>query len=405
MRAGRIYLVLVVTGEILLFLGLLGAAAAAGSSHFSTAQAALDAAPGRGLIVGLLFLGLGVKAGLVPLHVWLPLAHPAAPTAASAVLSGAMIKAGLLGWLRLLPFSMSPWESWGTAAIVLGLMAAYGGVLIGICQSHPKVILAYSSISQMGIMTVGVGAGLAAPAAWPALLAAILWYGLHHALAKGAMFLGVGVVSRRAIEPRYRLVLGLGLLLPAISLAGAPGTSGAVAKAALKYALPDGLPLPADWIGTLLAWSAVGTSLLMARYLVTLLREKPTRPESVPSSPDDTAHLSTRALPMGWGMLVLSSSLLIGWGWTSGYQAAIARSVKGAQMLDSMWPLLLALLLSSIAWSTRRLWAGLQRFAPPPGDILELFLYLAARLSSTARRVVKGEPAVRGAPSAERSHQ
>ena len=105
----------------------------------------------------LLWLGLGVKAGVIGLHVWLPLAHPVAPAPASAVLSGAMIKAGLLGWLTVLPLgmeSLSPaMMQFGNVVLVAGFAAAFGAALYGIWQSHPKAILAYSSISQMGMLT------------------------------------------------------------------------------------------------------------------------------------------------------------------------------------------------------------------------------------------------------------
>jgi hydrogenase-4 component B len=158
LRAGRVYLVLVVMGEILLFLGFLGAAEATDGYQFTEARQTLASAPTRGVVFGLLLCGFGVKAGLVPLHVWLPLAHPAAPTAASAVLSGAMIKAGLLGWLRIMPLGLDDFPSGGFIMMALGLVAMYGGVLIGVLQTHPKVILAYSSISQMGVMTLAVGA-------------------------------------------------------------------------------------------------------------------------------------------------------------------------------------------------------------------------------------------------------
>jgi hydrogenase-4 component B len=119
------------------------------------------------LAVGLLAAGFAVKAGIMPLHVWLPLAHPAAPVAASAVLSGALIKAGLIGWLRLLPLGGAAWPGWGTVFVVVGLTTAIAGALIGVAQTRPKVVLAYSSVSQMGIIATLVGVGLLAPAAAP----------------------------------------------------------------------------------------------------------------------------------------------------------------------------------------------------------------------------------------------
>jgi len=91
------------------------------------------------------------------LHFWLPLAHPVAPTPASAVLSGAMIKAGLLGWLLTLPLSETALPQWGTLMIMVGALASIGAALIGVCQHQAKAVLAYSSISQMGLITIMVG--------------------------------------------------------------------------------------------------------------------------------------------------------------------------------------------------------------------------------------------------------
>ena len=103
LRAGRVYIVLVVIGEIALFSAMLMTANSTGTADFDSVRQGFAQAEPRNLIMLLAFIGFGIKAGVLGLHMWLPLAHPVAPTPASAVLSGAMIKAGLLGWLRLLP--------------------------------------------------------------------------------------------------------------------------------------------------------------------------------------------------------------------------------------------------------------------------------------------------------------
>lgn len=257
-RAGRIYLILAVAGEVALFSGLVLHAATAGGVHF----ALMAAAPMGPVAAILLVAGFGIKAGLVPLHVWLPLAHPAAPTPASAVLSGAMIKAGLLGGLRLLPAEGPGSPEAGALLLALGLSGAFFAVLAGVMQTRPKTVLAYSSISQMGLMISGLGLALLLPDDRQALLAAVMLYVVHHGLAKGALFLGVGVMERTR-SPRALAVL----VVPALALAGLPWTSGALAKQALKSPLYHA---PAGWVGTvdtLLALAAAGTTLLMARFL------------------------------------------------------------------------------------------------------------------------------------------
>lgn len=265
-RAGKAYLILVLIGEAMLLPAVLLAASASGND-LGGVPAGVAASPHRDLIVLLVLGGFGVKAGALPLHVWLPLAHPAAPTPASAVLSGAMIKAGLLGWLLFLPVGEAELSGWAALCVAGGLFAAVYGVLVGLTQENPKTILAYSSVSQMGFMTVGVGAALAAPQALPLALAAVAVYAAHHALAKGALFLGVGVseAARRGWE---RVLVAAGLLLAAAALAGAPLTSGAAAKAYLKTAKE---PLAAPWpevIETFLQLGAVGTTVLMGRFLL-----------------------------------------------------------------------------------------------------------------------------------------
>lgn len=253
--AGRTYMALVIIGEVILFAGLVLLATASGTLIVSE----LPGAPVDDLTVALIFISFGIKAGVVLLHLWLPLAHPAAPIPASAVLSGAMIKAGVIGWLRFLhPAESAP--DWGALVIALGLVTAFYGALMGVSQINPKTVLAYSSISQMGFIMVGVGAWLLSPELGQAALIAVGLYALHHALAKGALFLGVAFAGAGWFVPVI-------LLLPALSLAGLTLTSGAVAKTALKTVTDA---LPQTWIGPLstpLSLGAVGTTLLMARFL------------------------------------------------------------------------------------------------------------------------------------------
>lgn len=271
-RAGRVYLVMALAGEMLLFTAFLLIVGAEINIELREVPVRVAASEERELLLGLLLTGFGVKAGAVLLHLWLPLAHPVAPTPASAVLSGAMIKAGLLGWLRFLPLGLAPLPAAGMGCLLAGFAAALYGVAIGLTQKEPKTILAYSSISQMGFMTAALGIGLANPEAAPGALTAILFYAVHHALAKGALFLGTGVA--RATGPGWpgRLVL-LGLLLPALDLAGAPISSGALAKLSLTTIVEQS-PWGGTWLPALLSAAAIGSTLLMISFLVrTLPRE------------------------------------------------------------------------------------------------------------------------------------
>lgn len=266
-RAGNVYLTMVLVGEAFILPATLIAAATATTDIGALAEA-VAASPARDAIIGLALVGFGVKAGALPLHLWLPLAHPAAPTPASAVLSGAMIKAGLLGWITFLPGGQLSMSGWGLLLICGGLVAAFAGIAAGLVQEEKKTLLAYSSISQMGLMTAGLGCGLLVEEAWPVSLLAVTLYAAHHALIKGALFLGVGVCDRAGSRNALPVLAGMGFL--GLAVVGAPLTSGAIAKEYLKEAV---YPLPAfmpQAVEALLQAAAVGTALIMVRLLYEL---------------------------------------------------------------------------------------------------------------------------------------
>lgn len=259
LRAGKVYLVMALFGEISLFVALVLIAQQTGT----TLPTPEDLTQLSGLPIALLIIGLGVKAGLVPLHLWLPLAHPAAPIPASALLSGAMIKVAMLGWLRFLPVGASALPDWGGLLAASGLLTLFYALPIGLVQADPKVILAYSSISKMGLLMLCLGLVLMEPALAPVGVAAISLYAAQHALVKGGLFLGVGLRKQAAPALVQPLIL-VGLILLALALAGAPLTSGAVAKDALKPVL-SGAAWP--WVAAAVVVASVGTSLLMARFI------------------------------------------------------------------------------------------------------------------------------------------
>lgn len=265
LRAGKVYLVLTLVGELALFAAIILIVATTGSTRPTPAElGALG-----DLAISLLIFGLAIKAGLVPLHVWLPLAHPAAPIAASAVLSGTMIKVAILGWLRYLPIGASALPDWGLLFIFIGLTTAFFSVPLGLIQSDPKVLLAYSSISKMGLMVIIVGIMLIAPELAPPVAVGLALYAGHHALTKGGLFLGIGL---RRSAPGQPLVL-LGIACLALSLAAVPLTSGAVAKYGIKPALAG---IDWRWLGLLIALTTLATTWLMARLMWLIWHLRPT---------------------------------------------------------------------------------------------------------------------------------
>jgi len=349
--AARVYVVLAIAGEVCVYAALVAGTAAPW--------------PATGTwTVALLIAGFGIKAGLLPLHVWLPLAHPVAPAPASAVLSGAMVAAGLVGWIRFLPLGV-PEAAWaGPPLAILGVAGACYAAVAGTLQRDAKTVLAYSTVSQLGLMTAGMGAALGQPALVPALLPAIALYALHHGLAKGALFLASALVpGTRAARPVQWLTWAA-LLLPALAICGAPLTSGAVAKAALKSALGPGAPAElAAWLTA----AAVGSSLLMARFVWLA------RPGSAPAAGGAPASMWA-----GWLASVLLTAGAV-W-WLPGAGAAVDKALAASALAGQLWPLGLGV----------AVWAALQVTLPAPawqrlprGDLL---VPLAAAGAGLARR-------------------
>jgi len=409
MRAGRVYIILALLGEVALLTGLfaLGAASAGGlgfGPELTGAWATLLEGGAALGVASVMVAGFAVKAGLVPLHVWLPLAHPAAPTAASALLSGAMIKAGLLGWLRVAPPEVAL-PSLGLALVVVGLFTAFYGVVVGLAQDDPKAVLAYSSVSQMGTMALGLGVALAAPGLAPLALAAVLAYALHHGVAKAALFLSVGVADRLPARagsssgpcPRWRGLLRAGVAVSALALAGAPFTSGALAKGLLKGPAAAFAGAHAGLLEALLLVAAAGTTLLLARFAVTLearvtAREWPTSAAAPPARPRGPWGL---ALP--WAALVLAGLTAPGW---LAYALPAADGVPlpelGAGVASSLLPVLAGL---ALAWAVARrpgLLGRAARLRVPPGDLLAPMAAAARRLRLPERHPFARLPRLRG---------
>lgn len=343
LRAGRIYMILAILGETALLAALLLGVAEAGSIMIADVKAAVAASSDRFHIALLLVVAFGIKAGLVPLHMWLPLAHPEAPTPASAVLSGAIVNAGIIGLVAFLPAGAGM-TIISMGLVVAGMLGAFYAVLIGLLQSNPKVILAYSTVSQMGLVIAAVGASLVSsnPAA---AQAAIALYCVHHGLAKGALFLSVGVIDHTARD-RRPLIIAL-VAFAALSVAGLPLTGGAVAKTALK----EGFEGVSSLAVTL---SATGTALLLVHFL-RVLREVPYQGQK------GYWRLTMPLIACVIGAVVVPWALLTGTGVTPGDVASIPK------MWSGLWPLLLAAAIFPV-------WGLVRRALPnvPPGDLIVL---------------------------------
>jgi formate hydrogenlyase subunit 3/multisubunit Na+/H+ antiporter MnhD subunit len=369
--AGRVYIVLAVIGETCLLLGFMMGVVGAGSLVISDIRLALPASPYLDWAILLLVAGFGIKAGLVPLHVWLPLAHPAAPTPASAVLSGAIVKAGIFGLIQFLPAgAVVPF--WSDFLVAAGILTAYFGVLVGLTQSHPKTILAYSTMSQMGLVVAVIGTSIGLDPA-PGALAAASLYALHHGLAKGALFMGVGVAAasgERALRPVIAILTLLGL-----AIAGLPLTGGALSKLAIKDPLTGGGAL------LLVTLSAVGTALLMIRFLLIV------RATAVPEA---DARPSQR-LVWPW-LATAAAALILPWALYSGVTGqAVLYPLTPANLWAAFWPIALATLIVFVIMRFAQPWVP----AIPEGDIVGPFVTSVDRLSRHVSSILPLRPRVR----------
>ncbi len=227
-RAGRTYLIAthLGTGALLVLFLLLGQSA--GSLDFA------DLGPGAGsltLLFVLAVIGFGTKAGFVPLHIWLPEAHPASPSHVSALMSGVMIKTGLYGLLRILTMLGPPPPTWGWTLLAIGAVSAVGGVLLALAQHDLKRVLAYSSVENVGLVAIGLGLGLLGQAYDVPRMAYLGYAGallhiVNHALFKGLLFLAAGAVVHGA---HTRDLDKLGGLLKRMPRTGAAFAIGAAA--------------------------------------------------------------------------------------------------------------------------------------------------------------------------------
>lgn len=257
-RAARIYLAFTLVSEALLFCGfVLGSAGGTGFVAGLAASNVFDAG------VVLVMTAFAMKIGGLGFHGWMPVAYAVVPPGAAGAFAGVVSTAGAVGLLRFMPGGSVAAGPFGEALMALGIAAAFFGVVVGTAQRDPRAMLGYSSMSQFGLMTVGIGAGLSSPDAWPVAVAAVSVYLVHHGVAKAALFFADDL---RMSLGGHKLLLGL-TTIPALALAGLPLTSGAVAKIGLKGAValaPAGWAHAMEW---LLPLAAFGTTVLMARYL------------------------------------------------------------------------------------------------------------------------------------------
>ena len=278
-KAGFIYLVMAHLGAIaiLLSFGILQG----GSWHFTfdAMRAAHLGSPGATIAFCLALIGFGTKAGLVPLHVWLPEAHPAAPSPVSALMSGIMLETALYGMIRV-SFDLLglPLWWWGLLPLSLGLFSALYGVVFAAAQTDMKRLLAYSSIENMGIMFTGLGlaivfAGVDMRATAALTLIAVMYHAMNHAFMKSLLFLGTGAVLHATGERNLGHLGGLIHRMPwvawltligVLAIAGLPPLNGFVSEWLLLQSFLFAYKVPHPFINMLLPLGAALLALAAA---------------------------------------------------------------------------------------------------------------------------------------------
>ena len=248
-NAGFIYLIAAHIGTLFLLVMFILLGNSCGSFDFSRMRIFSD-----GITPSVIFLlavvGFGTKAGFMPMHIWLPEAHPAAPSHVSAVMSGVMIKTGIYGLVKILTFLGTPCEWWGWLLIIIGIISGILGILFALAQHDLKRLLAYSSIENIGIISIGLGFGLLGMSTGNHVLAIFGFTGgllhvVNHAFFKGLLFLGAGAVLHETGTREIDVLGGLLKKMPitafcfligAAAICGLPPLNGFISEFLIYFA-------------------------------------------------------------------------------------------------------------------------------------------------------------------------
>ncbi len=287
-RAGYVYLLMASAGTLALLLAFGLLAGPDGHYTFAAMRQAQPVAWGGAVVMLLTLIGAGSKAGLMPLHVWLPRAHPAAPSQISALMSGVMTKVAIYVFIRIVFCLAGPvvWW-WGVIVLAIGGITAVLGVLQALMEDDIKVILAYSTIENIGLIFVGLGLALAFRADGMAIAAALaltaaLFHAFNHMLFKSALFFGAGTIQHATGERSLAKLGGLmhrmkvsavPMLIAAMAIAALPPLNGFASEwlllqaILLSPALPQfGLKLAVPAVGALVALAAAFAAACFVRF-------------------------------------------------------------------------------------------------------------------------------------------
>ncbi len=330
-QAGFVYIVMASAGTLALLLAFGLLAGATGGYAFSAMRASVLAPLAGALVLVLALIGAGSKAGIVPLHVWLPLAHPAAPSHVSALMSGVMTKVAVYAFIRI-AFDLVgplPWW-WATIVVVLGGVTAVLGVLYALMQHDLKRLLAYHTVENIGIIFIGLGLALGfrtngMQAAAALAMTAALFHVFNHSLFKSLLFFGAGAVLNATGERDMERLGGLIHRMPVTAFAFLAGSAAISALPPLNGFVSEWLTFQAillspdlpQWdlkimvpaVGALLALSAaLAAACFVKAYGVSFLG----RPRSEPAASAKEVDRFSLAAMLALAALCLVAGLFPG---------------------------------------------------------------------------------------------
>jgi formate hydrogenlyase subunit 3/multisubunit Na+/H+ antiporter MnhD subunit len=329
--AGYIYILMASFGTFALLLAFGLLAGPNGQYAFGDIRGMTHAGWLEGLVLVLVLIGAGSKAGLVPLHVWLPLAHPAAPTHVSALMSGVMTKVAIYGFIRIV-FDLlgSPRWWWSLVVLALASVTAVLGVLYALMQRDLKRLLAYSTVENVGIVFIGLGLALAflaneMTAAAALAFTAALFHAFNHSLFKSLLFFGAGAVltatGTRDIEKLGGLIQRMPhtafvFLGGALAISALPPLNGFVSEWLMFQAVllsPDlpqwGLKFAVPAAGAMLALAAALSAACFVRAFGIAFLGRPRSPEAANARETDVASRASMFVLLA---LCLAAGLLPG---------------------------------------------------------------------------------------------
>lgn len=248
-EAGRTYLIMAVTGGLVLLMGLFLLYDYTQTLEITRLKTEIDGIGNmKYLITGLIIFGFGIKAGMFPLHIWLPKAHPAAPAPASAVLSGILLKTGIFGIMVTSQIIVPGDKNVAITLLVLGFITMFIGGFLAMFQRNIKRILAYSSMSQMGYIIVGIGLMGILEVNKGIALYATLYHIINHVIFKVLLFMIAGEIYMALHELSINSIGGFGrnkkplkilFLIGLCGIIGMPGFNGFISKNMLHHALAE----------------------------------------------------------------------------------------------------------------------------------------------------------------------